>query len=104
MTRLAHRFLFWALVQICIVAVIVGWRFYVGVSEYLAHPPDGDLYAHTWSFQAIAFLVFAAPKIVVGVIALLGVEWFVARRRSKRPMVYEKTLAQHVKECRERGR
>jgi hypothetical protein len=93
MTRLAHRFWFWALVQTCIVAEIVGWRFYVGASEYLAHPPDGDLYAHTWSFQAIVFLIFTLPKIAVGVIALLGMEWFIARRMSKKRMIYEKTLA-----------
>ena len=87
------RFWFWALTQIAILVVVVSWRFYVGVSEYLAHPTDGDLYAHSWSFQAIVFLVFTLPKIVVGVIALLGLEWLIARSISKRRMIDEKTLA-----------
>jgi len=93
MARLTHRFWFLALMQICVIAAIVGWRFYVGVSEYLAHPPDGDLYAHTWSFQAIVFLVFTLPKILVGVAALLGVEWFIARVVSKRRIIDDKPLA-----------
>ena len=93
MTRPAQKFWFWALVQVCIVAVIAGWRFYVGVSDYLAHPTDGDLYAHTWSFQAIVFLIFTLPNIAVGVAALFVSEWFIVRMVAKRQMVYEKTLA-----------
>jgi hypothetical protein len=93
MTRFAHGFWFWALVQTCAVAAIVAWRFHLGVLEYLAHPPDGDLYAHTWSFQAIVFLIFTLPKIIAGVIALLGVEWFLGSRISKGKMIDEKTLA-----------
>ena len=93
MTRLAHRFWFWAIVQICMVVAIAVCLFYIGVSAYLANPTDGDLYAHTWSFQAIAFLIFTLPKIVVAVIALLGIEWFIARRIAKRKVVDEKSLA-----------
>jgi hypothetical protein len=91
MKKLALKFWFWALVQACIVAAFVGWRFYMGVSEYLAHPPDGDLYAHTWPFQFIVFLIFTLPKIGVSVIALLGAEWFVVRVISRRQVLDEKS-------------
>ena len=93
MARLTHRFWFWALMQVCIVVAIAGWQFYVGVSEYLAHPTDDDLYAHTWGFQAIVFLVFTLPKILVGLLVLFGVEWFIARRISKKRIIDETTLA-----------
>jgi len=87
MKRLAHRFWFWALVQACLGVAILGWKFYAGTTEYLAHPSDGDLYAHTWSFQAIAFSFFAVPLFIVCMIVLLGVEWFIVRMISKRQVI-----------------
>ena len=35
MNRLTHKFWVWALVQGLIALLIVGWRFYVGRSDYL---------------------------------------------------------------------
>ncbi len=89
MTRLRQKFWFWALVQACIVAIIVAWRFYIGVSNYLAHPTDGDLYAHTWSFQAIVFLVFRLPIILLAFGAWLGLERLAARLLSHRRLTNE---------------
>ena len=93
MTSLKRKFWSYALVQTCVVAAIVGWHFYVGVSEYLAHPPDGDMYAHTWSFQAIVFAIFTLPRVLAGLTVLLGLEWFIARRISKRQIFRDDTVA-----------
>lgn len=84
MAKLANRFWFWALVQVCVVIAIFAWRFHVAVSAYLTHPRDGDLYAHSWSFQAIVVLIFVVPRLFAGMAILLGLEWFAARIISKR--------------------
>ena len=77
---------FWllALVQVCVVASAFAWRFYVGTKAYLAHPTDGDLYAHHWSFQAIAVGVFAVPVFLVVAVVLIGLERLVWRFTSGR--------------------
>jgi hypothetical protein len=31
------------------------------ISAFLALPPSGDMYAHTWSFQLMVFAVFRFP-------------------------------------------
>ncbi len=93
MTRFAHKFGFWALVQVCILVAIIGWRFYTKTYECLANPRDGDLYAHTWSFQAIAFSVFAVPLCIVVMVVLLWLERFTIRKISKRKVIDEKTVA-----------
>ena len=93
MKSLTHRFWFWAIVQACVVAAIFGWRFYAGTLEYLAHPTDGDLYAHTWSFQAMVFLMFAVPMFVGGMAIVLGLESIVIRMISKRQVRGEKIEA-----------
>ena len=93
MTTLTKRFWFWAVVQTAIVSAIVGWRFYVGVSEYLAHPTDGDMYAHTWGFQFGVFTICTLPMIVGSVAVLLTLEWFITRKLLQRQRNYEKTLA-----------
>ena len=93
MKSLTHRFWFWAIVQACVVAAIFGWRFYAGTLEYLAHPTDGDLYAHTWSFQAIVFSMFAVPMFGGGMAILLGLESIVIGLISKRQAIGEKNEA-----------
>jgi hypothetical protein len=93
MTRVARKFWVWAIAQCCLVAVFAAWKFYTGVADYLAHPTDGDLYAHSWSFQAIVFLMFTLPKILVGLVAIFGLEWFIVRAISRRQMLYEKPVA-----------
>ena len=93
MKSLTHRFWFWAIVQACVVAAIFGWRFYAGTLDYLAHPTAGDLYAHTWSFQAIVFSMFAAPIFVGGMAILLSLESIVIGMISKRQVIGEKIEA-----------
>ena len=42
------------------VSVVGGW-FTLHTVEYLAGPPDGDLYAQTWGFQTIVFFMLYLP-------------------------------------------
>ncbi|HXT13423.1 MAG TPA: hypothetical protein VN873_17840 [Candidatus Angelobacter sp.] len=72
---------FWllAFAQACLVAAGFAWRFYAGTKEYLAHPTDGDLYAHHWSFQAVVFAFFKVPLFLVVVGVLIGLERLVWR-------------------------
>jgi hypothetical protein len=81
--RAPRKFWHWAVVQAVIVMIVLAWRFYVGVSAYLAHPTDGDMYAHNWSFQAIACCVVGGPIVVIGMAGLLGSEWLVVRAIKK---------------------
>ena len=79
MKKSSSRFWLLALLQVCVIAAVFGWRFYVGTAAYLAHPTDGDLYAHDWSFQAIVFAVYAVPLFLVITGVLIGLECLVWR-------------------------
>jgi hypothetical protein len=72
---------FWKCVaaQSCLIFAYLFWRFYTGVKVYLAHPTDGDLYAHNWSFQLIVFCIFRLLPVLVGMIILFTSEWFTLR-------------------------
>ena len=89
MRKVAHKFWFWGLVQVFIVAEAMGRRFYVGTSAYLARPTDGDTYAHNWSFQGMSFLIVGVPIILVGLAVLLCVERFILRMILKRQAMLE---------------
>ena len=92
MKRLAHKFWIWALVQALIALLIVVWRFYVGRSDYLIHSLDGHSYHFTWTFHSTGFLAYSFLFLVlVGV--LIGLEWFVVRKISKRQIGNEKLSA-----------
>jgi hypothetical protein len=86
---------FWilAIAEACLVAAIFAWRFYVGASAYLAHPTDGDLYAHDWSFQAIVFLMYAVPRFLVIMAVLIGLDWLALRFISDRQKTSERPSA-----------
>jgi hypothetical protein len=80
MKERSARFWKWGLLQILILVVFLGWRFYFGTSAYLAHPNDDDLYAHTWSFQGIVFCIFRLLPALVCMSFVLGIEWLVVRK------------------------
>jgi hypothetical protein len=70
--------------QVLVIAGVFAWRFYVRTSAYLNHPTDGDLYAHNWSFQALAFSFYGVPLFLVIVGALLTLEYSISRLISKK--------------------
>jgi hypothetical protein len=60
-----HRFWLLALIQLIALACwFVPW-FYLKASAYLAHPTDGDLYAHTWPFQIMVGLLYFLGDVVL---------------------------------------
>jgi hypothetical protein len=69
---------FWicALVQVFVVVVLLTWHFYVWTKGYIAHPTDGDMYAHTWSFQTMVFCIFQLLPAFVVLGVLFTLEWF----------------------------
>ena len=92
MKRVAHKFWFWASVQVVIALSVVVWRFYVGRSDYLIHSLDGRSYHFTWTFHSTGFLAYAFLFLVlVGV--LIGLEWFVVRKISNRQIGNERLSA-----------
>jgi hypothetical protein len=80
---------FWVAV-ICQAILLLGtlsvWYF-IRTAAYLAKPTDGDLYAHTWSFQAMVFVVYLVPAVALFValiaLELLVLSWFPGRRTNK---------------------
>jgi hypothetical protein len=53
-----------------------GWS----VATFMAEPASGDLYAHTWSFQFVVFVVFRFGFWVAALLVTLAVESFWHRR------------------------
>jgi hypothetical protein len=82
-----------AFAKACLVAAVFAWWFYVGTSAYLAHPTDGDLNAHDWSFQAIAFSVYAVPRFLIIMAVLIGLDWIALRFISDRQKIDERPSA-----------
>jgi uncharacterized integral membrane protein len=58
--------------------------YYLDTAAYVAQPPDGDLYAHTWSFQALNFTVSKLPFALLALGSLLGLEYFIFNVLSRR--------------------
>jgi hypothetical protein len=89
MSRFERKFMRLALIQAGISAVALTIWFFVTTRAYLAAPPDGDLYAHTWSFQAMNFCMFYLPPYIFILCALLLTERAVLRRLGQRKMNQE---------------
>jgi len=70
-----------ALVQIAALLVcFCGW-FYLRTVAYLKGPPDGDAYAHNWSFQLIVGAVYLGGVLLLGGVLIVleaAAAWFVA--------------------------
>ena len=52
------------------------------IAAFLALPPSGDLYAHDWGFQLMAFAIFRFPVWLVGLLVILAVEFTLLKRRT----------------------
>jgi hypothetical protein len=73
------------LVSIALGLVLCAAHFWFRTATFLSNPTDTDLYAHTWSFQLMAFLIVFFPLWLLGLILLLSVEvWCVSRLKRKR--------------------
>jgi hypothetical protein len=89
MNRFERKFIKLALIQAGISAVALSIWFFVTARAYLAASPDGDLYAHTWSFQALNFCMFYLPPYIFILCALFLIERAVLRRLGQRTMDHE---------------
>lgn len=72
---------FW-LVQIAVFVLCFAVWFYLRTAAYLAGPPDGDLYAQTWSFQLMVgafYLVGAIPVLATLFLVEAGIFSLVRR-------------------------
>ena len=70
------------LYQLALFFVCFSVWFYFRTASYLAGPPDGDLYAQTWSFQLIVgtlYLVGSLPVFAVLFLVEAGIFWAVVR-------------------------
>jgi hypothetical protein len=71
------------LTTIALWALLCVAHFVLRTHSILTGPRDGDLYAYTWSFQLVAFLVFRFPLWCLGLAAGLSAElWYFARHRT----------------------
>lgn len=80
MTFFTKNFTKLVLGQISIWVVACSLWFYIPARAFLAAPATGDLYAHSWSFQAFSFFVFRFPWCFLGLCSLLMAEVMVLRR------------------------
>jgi amino acid permease len=71
-------------------ASIVAWgllclgHFVFRTHTILSGPRDDDLYAYSWTFQSIVFLIYRFPLWCLALVALLVLEsWHFSRRRTK---------------------
>ena len=53
------------------------------ISTYLANPQDGDLYAHNWGYQFVVFTIFRLPVWLLGLLAVLAIEFAFFARHPK---------------------
>jgi hypothetical protein len=79
------RFWWAAFSQAVVVFGALGTWFFFTTRTYLANPPDGDVYAHTWSYQALAFFITYGAWAVLLLVVLIALEltvwsWFTSRR------------------------
>jgi hypothetical protein len=89
MNRFERQFVKLVLMQSGIFIVAFGIWFYLTTRAYLAAPAEGDLYGHTWSFQALNVCMFYLPPCVVALTVILLVERVVLRRWEKRKQDHE---------------
>lgn len=70
-----------AVLQLIVTVSVIGGWFALRTAEYLAGPPDGDVYAQTWGFQAVVFVMFYLPWALLAVGSLIVIESYVLRWR-----------------------
>lgn len=78
------------LYQLLMLFVCFSIWFYIRTAAYLSGPPDGDLYAQTWSFQLMVgglYLVGALPLLAVLFLVEAGMFWAVLRIAQPQPTV-----------------
>ena len=63
--------------QATLLLCALGIWFVVRTRVYLAAPVDQDLYAHTWSFQALAFLISYGAAAAVLLLVLIVIELYI---------------------------
>lgn len=90
MTLSWQRFRRFWWVQIALFVVCFAVWFYLRTAAYLAGPPDGDVYAQTWSFQLMVgafYLVGAIPVLATLFLLEAGIFSVVLRffRRTPEP-------------------
>ena len=61
----------------------LGYELY-RISRFLALPATGDLYAHSWSFQLMAFAVFRFPFWLIALLVIFVIEFVLLRPRVRR--------------------
>jgi len=56
-------------------------HFYLKTSQILSGPHDGDLYAYSWSYQAVMFSIFRLPVwlLILGLVMILEDLYFSRR-------------------------
>jgi hypothetical protein len=70
-----------AVLQLIVTVLAIGGWFALRTAEYFAGPPDSDLYAQTWGFQAMVFVLFYLPWALLVVGALIVIESYVLQWR-----------------------
>ena len=70
-----------AFIQLFLAIAAVGYWFIKRTEEYLAGPADGDVYAQTWGFQIMVFLIAYMPLILLVVGILIILESYVLSRK-----------------------
>lgn len=86
MTFFTRHFTKLVLGQIALWALACSLWFYIPTRAYLAAPATGDLYAHSWSFQALNFGVSRLVWCFLGLCLLLIAEVALLRRFGRRDL------------------
>jgi hypothetical protein len=81
----SRKFSWAAVAQVVVAFAALGGWFVHRTQGYLAAPTDGDLYAHTWSYQALAFFMTYGAVAMLAVLVLICLEfialnWLTCRR------------------------
>ena len=64
----------WVVAKIGIWLVLCAAHFVFRTHSILSGPKEGDLYAYSWSFQAIMFLIFRFPFWLIALVILFRAE------------------------------
>jgi hypothetical protein len=75
------RFWLRATLQFAVVIILACIWFYFRTVAYLSGPPDGDLYAWTWGFQIMCFMVIWLPLILLINSLALCFQYFLFKKR-----------------------
>jgi hypothetical protein len=69
-----------AVLQLLVTVSAVGGWFALRTADYLAGPPDGDLYAQTWGFQTVVFTMLYLPWTLLAVGSLIVIQSYGLQR------------------------